>query len=61
MGVKYQVYCLVFTTNDEVKFLLQQADASNFIGCATNAPDGSSPRGYSQIFHLSIGSVVSSS
>jgi hypothetical protein len=33
---------------------------SIFIGCATRAPDGSSPRGYSQIF-LSIGSEVLSS
>jgi hypothetical protein len=37
------------------------ADNSIFIGCATSAPDGSSPQGYGRIFYSSIGSIFSSS
>jgi hypothetical protein len=62
MGVKRRVYYLMFGINDEVNFnSCIEADISIFIGCATSAPDGSSPRNYSQIFYLSIGSVFSSS
>jgi hypothetical protein len=51
MGVKHRVYYLVFATNDEVNFYsCIGADISIFIGCATSAPDGSSPRGYSWFF-----------
>jgi hypothetical protein len=39
----------------------KKSNIFNFIGCATSAPDGSSPRGYSWIFYSSIGLVVSSS
>jgi hypothetical protein len=57
LGVKHRVYYLVFTTNDEVNFYsCIGADISIFIGCATSTPDGSSPRGYSQIFYSNIGS-----
>jgi hypothetical protein len=50
MGVKRQVYYLVLATNDEVDFYsCTRTDISIFIGCTTNAPDGSSPRGYSRI------------
>jgi hypothetical protein len=51
MGVKCRVHYLVFTTDDEVDFLLLQNSRIFFnIGCARSAPDGSSPRGYSQFF-----------
>jgi hypothetical protein len=57
MGVKCRVYYLVFATNDEVDFYsCIVANICIFIGCATSAPDGSSPRGYSRIFYSSIGS-----
>jgi hypothetical protein len=52
---------MVFATDDEVDFSsCLESDISIFIGCTTSAPDGSSPRGYSQIF-LSIASEVLSS
>jgi hypothetical protein len=61
-GVKHRVYYLVFATDDEVDFYsCIGADIFIFIGCATSAPNGSSPRGYSQIFYSSIGSEFSSS
>jgi hypothetical protein len=48
MVVKLRVYYLVFATDDEVNFYSYiGADISIFIGCATSAPDGSSPRDYS--------------
>jgi hypothetical protein len=47
MGVKCRVYYLVFATDDEVDFLLLcNSQELSIIGCVTNAPDGSSPRGY---------------
>jgi hypothetical protein len=47
MGVKCQVYYLVFATDDEVNFLLLcNSRELSIIRCVTNAPDGSSPRGY---------------
>jgi hypothetical protein len=56
MGVKCRIYYLMFSTNDEVEFLLLHYSLQlQLIRCATSAPDGSSPRGYSQIFYLSIG------
>jgi hypothetical protein len=39
--------------------LLHWSDISIFIRCVTSAPNGSSPRGYSQIFYSSIGSKFS--
>jgi hypothetical protein len=55
--VKRRVYYLVLTTDDEVIFYsFLRANACNFIGCATSAPDGSIPRGYSRFFFSSIGS-----
>jgi hypothetical protein len=62
MGVKRRVYYLVFATDNEVNFYsCNGADISIFIGCTTSAPGGSSPRGYSRICYLSIGSKFSSS
>jgi hypothetical protein len=59
MGVKRRVYYLVFATDDEVDFYsCIGADIFIFIGCATSAPDGSNPRGYSRIFYSSIDSEV---
>jgi hypothetical protein len=59
MGVKRRVYYLVLATDDEVNFYsCIGADISIFIGCMTSTPDGSSPRGYSQIFYSSIGSEM---
>jgi hypothetical protein len=37
-------------------YYCRRAYACNFVGCATSAPDGSIPRGYSGIFYSSIGS-----
>jgi hypothetical protein len=47
MGVKCRVHYLVFTTDDEVQFLLFHCSQQlSIIGCTTSTPDGSSPRGY---------------
>jgi hypothetical protein len=49
IGVKCRVHYLVFTTDNEVDFLLFQNSWFFFnIRCAISAPDGSSLRGYSK-------------
>jgi hypothetical protein len=53
MGVKCRIYYLVFATDDEVELLLlHYSRCLQFIGCATSAPDGSSPQGYSRIIFI---------
>jgi hypothetical protein len=52
---EFIIWCLP-PMMDSSFYSCRRANACNFIGCASSAPDGSRPRGYSRIVYSSIGS-----